>query len=235
MLIYLDVETTGLDARDRICALGLILDDGSKIEVYEEYVKPTCKISTEAMAVHHITNEMLQDSAGIESSKVMALLDEYNSVDNTLVVHNINFDLEMLAKEGFIWSGALIDTMKCSKHLIEEIDRFSLQYLRYELGLYKKEQEDAVPLGIQVTAHNALSDAFHTRRLHHYLKEIADDDTLMMLTTEPVLIKKLNFGKYKGHYLEEIAMNDVGYLQWLLNQEIDEDLEFSIKQNLEGL
>ena len=234
MLIYLDLETTGLEARDRICALGLLLDDGSNITAHEELVKPDCKISSEAMAVHHITNEMLQDALGIETSKIMALLAEYNNTDNILVAHNINFDLAMLAKEGFDWKGGLIDTMKCSKHLIEEIDRFSLQYLRYELGLYKKEQEDAAALGIRVSAHDALSDAFQTRRLHHYLKEMVDDNTLMMLTTEPVLIKKLNFGKYKGHYLEEIAMHDAGYLQWLLNQEIDEDLEYSIKLSLEG-
>ncbi len=232
MLIYLDLETTGLEEADRICSLGLIIDNADDCLTKEEFVKPSLKIRPEAMAVHHITNEMVKEASSFDDAKISTLLQEHNSSENILVAHNLSFDLAMLAKEGFFWKGGVIDTLKCSRHLIDEIDRFSLQFLRYELGLYRSEEKEAEKLGLELKAHSALSDALHVKLLHHYLNEMADDEKLMELTIEPVLIKKLIFGKYKDHYLEEVAMNDAGYLRWMLDQAIDEDLEYSIKYYL---
>ena len=233
MLIYLDLETTGLEESDRICSLAIVFNDEGRWDSKEGLVKPPRKIRPEAMAVHHITNEMVKEAPSFENSEIAAFLNEHNSVENILVAHNISFDLSMLAKEGFVWQGGIIDTLKCSKHLIDEIDRFSLQYLRYELGLYRSEAEEAVKLGVRMRAHNALSDAFHVMLLHRYLNAMADDRKLQELSVEPVLIKRLNFGKYKDHYLEEVAMNDAAYLRWMLEQNIDEDLQYSIKHYLE--
>ena len=233
MLIYLDLETTGLEESDRICSLAVVFNGEGEWGSREELIKPSRKIRPEAMAVHHITNEMVKEAPSFEHSSIAAFLNEHNSVDNTLVAHNIGFDLSMLAKEGFVWQGGIIDTLKCARHLIGEIDRFSLQYLRYELGLYRSEAEEAGKLGIQTRAHNALSDAFHVLLLHRYLNEMADDRKLQELSVKPVLIKRLNFGKYRDHYLEEVAMNDAGYLRWMLEQDIDEDLQFSIRHYLE--
>jgi DNA polymerase-3 subunit epsilon/exodeoxyribonuclease X len=232
VLLYLDVETTGLEEEDRICALGLILQDVNNTEVYEEYIKPPRKIRPEAMAVHHITNEMVSDASSFREANVVKLLKKYNSEEHVLLAHNIDFELSMLAKEGLLWKGGVIDTLKCSRHLVEEIDRFSLQFLRYELGLYKSEEDLAQRLGVKLSAHSALSDALHVKLLHVYLNEMQEDERLMALSIEPVLIKKFAFGKYKDHYLEEVAMNDSGYLHWLLSQSIDEDLEYSIKHYL---
>ncbi|WP_345974835.1 exonuclease domain-containing protein [Sulfurimonas sp. HSL3-7] len=233
MLIYLDLETTGLEEGDRICSLAIVFSDEGQWDSKEELVKPPRKIRPEAMAVHHITNEMVREVPSFEDSEIAAFLKEHNRVDNTLVAHNISFDLSMLAKEGFVWQGGIIDTLKCSRHLIDEIDYFSLQYLRYELGLYRNESEEAGKLDIRICAHNALSDAFHVMLLHRYLNEMADDRKLQELSVEPVLIKRLNFGKYKEHYLEEVAMNDAAYLRWMLEQNIDEDLQYSIRHYLE--
>lgn len=232
MLIYLDLETTGLEESDGICSIGLIVDDGTVCETFESLVKPIKKVRPEAMSVHHITNEMLKDASAFSDTEAFKTLQKHNHTESVLIAHNISFDLEMLAKEGFVWKGGVIDTLRCSRHLIEEIERFSLQYLRYELGLYKAEEGVAEEMGVRLQAHTALSDAFHVRLLHRYLNDMADDAQLMTLTTEPALIKKLSFGKYKDHYLEEVAMRDAGYLRWLLGQEIDEDLEHSIKHYL---
>ena len=231
MLLYLDLETTGLEDDDYVCALGLILKDDNT-EVYESYVKPKRKIRAEAMAIHHITNEMIKDAPKFKDTDIVKMLTTYNNEDHILVAHNINFELSMLAKEGLIWKGGIIDTLKCTRHLVEEIDRFSLQFLRYELGLYKDEKDKALELGLELQAHSALSDAFHVKLLHTYLNEMHNDEHLMSLSMEPVLIKKFAFGKYKDHYLEEVALNDSGYLQWLLSQNVDEDLEYSIKHYL---
>ena len=232
MLLYLDLETTGLEEDDRVCSLGLITHEAEETQVYEAYVKPPRKVRAEAMAVHHITNEMLKGASSFPDADIVKLLEDHNSEEHTLVAHNINFELSMLAKEGLFWKGGIIDTLKCARHLIEETDHFSLQFLRYELGLYKREKDQAEVLGLTLQAHSALSDAFHVKLLHEYLNDMQDDAGLMALSMEPVLIKKFAFGKYKDHYLEEVAMQDRGYLQWLLAQSIDEDLEFSIKHYL---
>ena len=208
------------------------MEDSEGVKVHESLIKPACKIKTEAMAVHHITNEEVVKAPAFSESKAYELLNQYNSEDHVLVGHNISFDLEMLVKEGFTWKGGIVDTLRCSRHLIEEIDRFSLQYLRYELGIYKEEEERSKALEITLQAHSAISDAFHVQELYYYLKEMVSEDELMRLSVEPALLKKLNFGKYKDHYIEEIASQDRRYLEWLLQQDIDEDLSFSIRHYL---
>ena len=60
MLIYIDVETTGLEQNDRICAVGLIVLD-EEILVYKELIKPPKKMRPEASAINHITDEMLKE------------------------------------------------------------------------------------------------------------------------------------------------------------------------------
>ncbi|MCJ7765031.1 MAG: 3'-5' exonuclease [Thiovulaceae bacterium] len=232
MLIYLDIETTGLEEADRICSLGILVNDEGSWHAKEELVKPSRKIRPEAMAIHHITNEMVKEAAAFKGSEIAAFLQKHNGADTALVAHNISFELSMLAKEGLIWQGVIIDTLKCSRHLIDETDHFSLQYLRYELGLYRDEVSEAEKLGVTIGAHNALSDAFHVLLLHRYLNMMADDEKLQELSVTPVLIKKFTFGKYKEHYLEEVAMSDAGYLRWMLEQDVNEDLQYSIEHYL---
>lgn len=237
MLIYLDLETTGLDKKDRICSIGLIGKEAQNLLTQSDLIRPPKKIRPDAMAVHHITNEMVRKAPLFDESASAAWLHEHNNTDNILIAHNIEFDLGMMQKEGLVWQGGMIDTLKCTKHLIAEIDHFSLQYLRYELGIYKNEYEAAEELGIDLVAHTAMSDALHVKLLHEYLNDMADDDRLMELTVERALVKKFIFGKYKGRYIEEIAMRDRAYLQWMLESmfDMDEDLRYSVQYYLKEL
>jgi DNA polymerase III epsilon subunit-like protein len=59
MFIFLDTETTGNGPADRLCQLAY-KDDESLI-VYELF-NPGIPISIDAMSIHHITNEMVQDN-----------------------------------------------------------------------------------------------------------------------------------------------------------------------------
>jgi DNA polymerase-3 subunit epsilon/exodeoxyribonuclease X len=230
MLVFLDTETTGLDEQDRICSLGIIAED----KTYYELIKSPRKIRPESSAVHHLTNEMLKDKKVFKESGIYKTLQEYNNIDNILIMHNAPFDLKMLQKENFVWQGAIVDTLKCVRHLIPECEQFSLQYLRYELKLYKLEKDN---FGITLQAHNALSDALHVKLLYEYLLDIASLEELQNLTMEPILISKFTFGKYKGRYIEEIAMNDASYLHWMLHNmsSVDEDLQYSLEYWLKGI
>lgn len=229
MLIYIDLKTTGFEQNDRICSIAFIVFD-EDVKTYRELIKAPKKIRPEASAVHHITNEMLKEKSSFQDSKIANLLREYNNPKNIFIGHNIALITAMLQKEDFILHSGIIDTLRCSRALIQECEQFSLQFLRYELKLYKDEESAAKSLGIHINAHEALSDALHVRLLHLSLNEFCDDEKLMEFSANPVLLKKLNFGKYKGHFLEEIAMNDKNYLLWMLGNldSMDEDLRYSI-------
>ena len=235
MVCYLDVETTGLEKQDRICSVGLIIDGGGKIETVYDLVQPSRKVPPDAMAVHHITNEMLQNAPAFEETAAAKRIEAINTPETVLVGHNLMFDLAMLAKEGVTWQGGMIDTLKCVKHLLgSEIEHFSLQYLRYELRLYRDEAALAEQLGVTLSAHNALSDALHVMLLHRYLEKMADRERLMTLTTERALVHKLTFGKYGGKFIEDVVRRDPGYLEWMLRSlpDLDEDLHYSIEYYL---
>ena len=174
MVCYLDVETTGLGKEDRICSVGLIVAGGKKHETFYDLVRGPKKVPPEAMAVHHITNEMLKEAPEFWQTAAAKKLEELNRMETVLVGHNLAFDLQMLEKEGVTWQGGMIDTFKCVKHLLGgDIEHFSLQYLRYELRLYREEAAAAALLGITPSAHHAQSDALHTMLLHRYLGEMA--------------------------------------------------------------
>jgi len=238
MLIFLDLETTGLDEIDRICSIGLISQEKDSLHVEYELVNEGKKLSSKASSINHITNEMLRDKPKLFDSKAYEYLQEHNNKENILIAHNIKYDLKMLEQSGFKWYGDIIDTLRCTKHLIPECEEFSLQFLRYELKLYKLEKSLASTCRVAepLIAHNAISDALHVKLLYEYLLDNSSLAGLLDLSMKNVLIQKFPFGKYFGKYIEEIAYNDRGYLEWVLNtiNDLDEDLRYSIDYYLQG-
>ncbi len=231
MLIFLDLETTGLEDIDKICSIGLIAQSDNALHVEYELVNEGKKISPKASSINHITNEMLKGKSKLEDSIAYKFLQEHNNKDNVLIAHNIKYDLKMLEKVGFKWYGDIVDTLRCTKHLIPECEQFSLQFLRYELKLYKQEKALASTCKVDLQAHNAISDALHVKLIYEYLYEISSLAALLDLSTKNVLIQKFEFGKYSGRYIEDISLNDRGYLDWMLSNisDLDEDLRYSIE------
>lgn len=238
MLIFLDLQTTGLQIDDKIVSIGLIAVDGDKITTKYDLLNEGKKISSEISSINHITNEMLKDKPNVQDSEIYKFLKEQNNETNTLIAHNVKFDLQMLSASGIQWLGNIVDTLRVTKHLIPECERFSLQFLRYELKLYTKEKNMAVECGINtnITAHNSLADSLVIKLLYKYLLENSSLEQMMELSFKNVLMQKLDFGKYEGKYIEDIVINDVGYLQWMLANvlDLDEDLRYSINYYLQG-
>ncbi len=235
--VFLDLETTGLEEKDRICELAIITDEDGKYVFSSTLCKSSKKISKEAMSIHHITNEMVVDAPKCEESDTYTLLQANNTPQNVLIAHNADFDLGMLEKEGFGLNMQRVDTLRCVKALIPECERFNLQFLRYELGLYKEEKELAKELGIELCAHRALSDSLHLMLLWKTLLQYATVSQLIEISANPVLLQKLPFGKYSGRYIEEIVGLDLGYLHWMLEniEDMDEDLQYSIRYHMKEL
>ncbi len=236
MLIFLDVETTGLGESDTLVSLGLL--NATTKEYRYALVNEGKKIPPEASSIHHITKEMIVEKPSFLASEIYEYLQAHNKHENILIAHHSLFDVQKLADAGLLWQGKVIDTLRVSKHLIPECEQFSLQFLRYELQLYKQEAALKQKYGIKdaLFAHHALGDALVCHLLFDYLGEMADVQELVELSSKHVLLEKLHFGKYKGRYIEEIVQVDRAYLAWMLQSlpDLDEDLRYSIEYNLEG-
>lgn len=242
-LIILDTETTGTGERDRICQLSFLVAQrvlvGCEIEaVHNNLCRPPLPIGYGAMAVHHITNEQVEKKPSCTETAAFQVLETLNNATNVLVIQNAPFDLAMLSKEGFAPRCALIDTLRCLKHLYPDLESHALQYVRYAFGLYKSEQREAKKFGIRIAAHDALGDVLILKLLLDELLKEHSVEALITLTGRPIRYETFKFGKYKGTKIEEIAQNDPGYLEWMLtpkeNEEpLDADWRYTLNLALE--
>lgn len=224
MYIFLDTETTGTGPDDRLCQIAFKTDHGP---VVDALFNPGRTIAIEAMAVHHITNEMVAERPPFRGSPAYEKLESLlNDEQGIIVAHNAQFDLDMLRREG-IQTDKAICTYKLTRFLDKEgsIPQYNLQYLRYFLKL----DIDAVP-------HSALGDIlvleglFHRIRAQFDSKNEADAAAQMLrISREPVLVARMPFGKHKGQKMDQVPP---GYLEWLLTTDLDEDLAYTARHYL---
>jgi len=235
-LLFLDVEATGLTEEDRLVQVAY---DFEGVEA-ESMFNPGRDMEIEAMEVTHITNKDLKDKETFQGSEFYNDLKEILERDETIfVAHNATYDISMIEREK-IKVGKSIDTYKIAQALDvkAQIPAFRLQYLRYYLGL---EVEDVV-------AHDALGDvrvlkAVFERLYDKMIEDSTHDEVIakmVKITSEPMLIKRLTFGKYRGELVADVARSDRGWLEWLLSQkesdaangDIDEDWIYTLKHYL---
>lgn len=240
--ILLDTETTGAGEKDRIIQLGYMVLDKNDTQVYNDFCSSEVPISYGAMEVHNITPEMIENKPACTQTKAYTKLQELNTSANYIIIHNAKFDLGMLAKEGFECQMQLIDTLRIAKHLLPDEEAHRLQYFRYKMGLYKQEEAEAKRLGIEIKAHDAIGDVLTLKLLLTELRKLVQKKfpneesvaKMVELTKTPIFIEKFRFGKYKDKTLEEVALQDPGYLDWMLNkmENLDDDLRYSINKVL---
>ncbi len=241
--ILFDTETTGADTEDRIIQIGgMIVSSKTDIVCFDELCSCEVPIKLEAMEVHNITPDLIQNKPSFKKTNFYNKILELNVQENYLIAHNINFDLGMLEKEGFINQYTLIDTLRCAKHLYPELPYHRLQYIRYALELYKIEQQEANALNITIKAHDAIGDVLIMKlflsKLVKKCIEIYPDynpmEQLATLTKTPVFITTFKFGKYKGEEIAKVASKDSGYLQWMRSNmtDLDEDMKYTLDKML---
>jgi DNA polymerase III epsilon subunit-like protein len=235
-LLFLDVEATGLEEEDRLVQVAYDFEGVEK----EAMFHPGRDMNIEAMEVTHITNKHLADKEKFQGSDFYKELKEILDREETIfVAHNAPYDIGMVEKEE-LKVGKSIDTYKVAQALDtkSEIPAYRLQYLRYYLGL---EVDDVV-------AHDALGDvrvlkAVFERMYDKMRQKNTHDEVIekmIKITSEPMLIKRLTFGKHKGELVADVARTDRGWLEWLLSQKeseaangnIDEDWIYTLKHYL---
>lgn len=222
-ILFLDTETTDKDSTARLVQLAYKHFPSKK--VVNKLFKPPVPISFGAMAVSHITNEMVQEEIPFELSEERNELNAFVN-DHIIVAHNAPFDIRILNNEG-IQIPLYIDSLRVAQHLIES-ESHALQYLRYSQGIYKDLENESI------TAHDAFGDILVLEKLFFLLFEkvksgfdIQDDrqilEKMLELSTTPLLLKEFAFGKYKGMSYQEVSETDRGYLDWLYKSEASKE------------
>ncbi len=226
-LLFLDTETTGREAQDRIFQVAY---DIAGTE-YEEMFLPPLPLCVEAMEATHYTNKDVAEKPPFAGTKMQKHLQELMAKDETIfIAHNASFDIEMLRRDDVI-VGKYIDTLKIARHLDSgaKLGAYRLQYLRYALELEV----------VGGRAHDALGDVRVLKALFERLfakmrKEYSSDEeaieAMVEISSKPSYIHKINFGKHAGKLIKDIAKEDAGYLEWLLKQK-ETDSENSHDQN----
>ncbi|PID83293.1 DNA polymerase III subunit epsilon [Candidatus Campbellbacteria bacterium] len=236
-LIFLDTETTGVEKDDRLFQLAYVFED----KKVDELFNPQKDICIEASETTGYVTKDVKGKEVFENSKAYQELQKLlENRENILVAHNAKFDIRMLENEN-LKVPRFIDTLKVAQKLDTAcfFGAYRLQYLRYAMEL---EVENA-------QAHDALGDVLVLQELFQrlYLKmekqfqnREAILEEMIKISSEPVLIKKFVFGKYKGLTVEDVAKQDQGYLEWLLNEkekqkaegDVDEDWIYTLNYYL---
>lgn len=236
-ILFFDTETTGNTPTDRIVQLA-IKERGVQIPILNELFKAPFPIPFESSAVHHISNAMVANKPLFqESPRYLEIKELFENPETIVVAHNSAFDVAMLEAED-IHPSNVICTYKTVRTLdtTGEFTNHKLQYLRYALAME-----------LDVPAHDAFADVIVLEQLFEYLIQrlvatgTSEEEALQKMATitnEPVLIKDITFGKYKGSTLEEVAQKDPGYLSWLLTEKLknplgEDDWIFTLKKYLQ--
>lgn len=210
-----DLETTGT-AEDAtkgklvdICEIGWTdLHDHFLIDgPHARLVDPGIPIPPEARAVHHISDAMV--AGALLSSAAYDLLMEGMEPGDMFAAHNAAFERIFFNGGVFPW----ICTMICAKHLWNDAPGFSNQTLRYWLNL-----EEEIDADLAMPPHRAGPDSYVTAHILRRMTLMKSPNSLVSLTTTPVLLKTVPFSKHQGQPWSDM---DRGFLEWCLDPKRD--------------
>lgn len=229
-----DVETTGSN-EPHITELAYSVVDvilGKVWVLQDPRVKrynPMKPISLGSMAVSHICDE---DVSKEEPHTDFKLPDNVNY----MIGHNVDFDMLAIKNTGSTHKPKLICTLALSRFLLPELESHKLTALLYYF------QKDFAREHAK-NAHSALYDVKFTELVLDGLLELAKEsghevssiEDLYKLSEVSRTPTRLNFGKFKGESISELAKDFEGskYLRWLLKQDnLDKYLKEACEKSL---
>ena len=241
-LAVVDVETTGLTEQDQVVELAIVsLTPGDlswrALPQWSTLIRPSCPVSVQARATHHIGNDELRDAPSVAALLLRRGLPELGhpgesevanvpAVDDVvLVAHNAGFDRRMLVQSGVhpdLLPPRTICTWRVALHLFPDAPSHSNQVLRYYLGV-------DVPL-CGLAPHRALADALTTAAILEQMLETETVERLLELTTLPVLLRTVRFGQHRGKLWEDL---DPGMMRWILKRDFGDDEKYTAQHWLD--
>lgn len=203
----IDTETTGIDStKDQVVEIAAAVQGTHGLVHTSSLIRASCPIPPEAKAVHHITEDMIADAPTL-SDFIPGMLDDLAHPE-VWAAHNAPFD------QGFLpqLSGKWVCTWRCALHLFPDAPGHSNQVLRYHLDLDLMDHEDLLR---SLAPHRALYDVVVTHALLDRMLEICSLEELVGLSTTPVVLTTVRFGKHRGVRWRDVPRN---YLSWVSRQ-----------------
>ncbi len=241
-LAVLDVEATGLSpsAARVVEVAALTLRPDARPTLFRARVNPGCPIPPAATAVHRITDHDVRHAPPFPAL-ARPLADLLGGCD--LAGFNlVAYDLPLLAHE---FARAGVPFPLAGRAVVDVYRLFTRQEprdLAAAVRFYAGREH--------TLAHSAAADAWATaevldRQLARYPDLPPDPTGLHRLLVEVDVGRRfrrspggavaLNFGKYQGVPLAEVAGHDPGYLRWVLTTDLLDDARALVARALAGL
>lgn len=221
--ICLDCETTGLEPNvDRIIEIAVVKFTFNEVlEAFETLIDPKCPIPESSIAIHHISNEMVQGKPSIAEiiPEILRLIER-----NIIIGHGIGLDIQFICEEAKrhsipcnLQTNQKIDTLRMAR-LYGESPVNSLERLRQHFNIAEE------------GAHRAMSDVIVNIEVFKYLAaNFKTTKQLLERLEKPIQLRTMPLGKYKGRPFSEVP---VEYLSWAQHKDFDQDLLHSIRLEL---
>jgi exodeoxyribonuclease X len=205
----IDFETTGMpgDQVRGICEVGFVdmTSDWKIGTVQSALVNPGHPIPPVTRAIHHLSDADVAD--GISPTDAAAMLMDGMEPGDVFAAHNCAFEQAFFGGGDHRW----ICTMACAKHIFPDAPSFSNQALRYWLNV----DADGLDFEASMPPHRAGPDALVTAFILARLAFAASVDELVRLTTAPVLLRTISFGKHRGMKWADLPSD---YLRWIADK-----------------
>jgi len=223
VFICLDLETTGLEPQnDQIIEVAAVrFNFNTILDSFETLIDPGCVIPESSIAIHHITNDMI-----VGKPKIEAILPNLlKFIGRSIIVgHGIGLDIAFLANAAkknqipcTLESHPYLDTLRMAR-LYGQSPINSLEKLREHFNIQSE------------GAHRAMNDVVVNIAVFKYLcKQYKTTEQLVERLKRPIPLKAMPLGKHKGRPFAEIPIE---YLIWAANKDFDQDLLFSLRNEL---
>ncbi|WP_440464392.1 exodeoxyribonuclease X C-terminal domain-containing protein [Psychrobacter sp. ASPA161_6] len=187
--------------------------------------KPDRRISYGAMAVSHITPEMVENEPSHKEIANFVL----PKGEAYIIAHNADYDIQVAANAGVdVSQYKAICTQALARQLIPCIDSYSLGALTYYINPDRAKQYCR-------NAHDAGYDVTFTLWLLEYLCKvgsITSMEQLYLASEEARIPLTFTFGKHQGKTIKDIAVTDRSYLQWIIK---NHDNAYLVKACLDAI
>lgn len=221
--VCVDCEMTGLDfEKDRIIEVAFVRYRGKDIlEAWESLIDPEMEIPESSIAIHKITQDMVQGKPKI-ADVLPELLKRIGR--HIIVGHGVANDIALLVRDAKAagipceaQNNITIDTLRMAR-LYGESPINSLEQLRQHFNIADQGK------------HRAMSDVLVNVEVFLYLsRQYPTTKHLLNVLSKPIPMKVMPLGKHKGRALKEIPLE---YLRWMANKNFDQDLLFSIRSEI---
>lgn len=180
--VFLDVETTGLNAKeDKIIEIALVaFNKNGERTVYEQLVNPGILVSPFITRQTGITDDMLTDAPVINDIRDQVL---QNLSRKIIVAHNAGFDISFLeAAQALPKEFLYIDSMDFCKLIYPRMNSYALRSIARDLNLEIE------------SSHRALPDALLLEKLFVHLLDTAQNLSVKALEGMCYFLHGINNG-----------------------------------------